>query len=190
MTFFFGSNPFHKNPSIDAFYEWFPGKSGNGFRIHLYAHQKVIHNVERDDGMKVKDLMTANVTSVTESDSLQKGAQLMSSLNVGSLPVVQNNRVVGVITDRDIVIKAVAKGKIDDTVQCAMTRQAVTGTPDMDAHEAADLMAQHQIRRLPICDTSGNLVGICSIGDLATVDIHVNEAGDALSKISEPSVLQ
>jgi len=137
--------------------------------------------------MKLKDLMTTSVTSVTESDTIQRAAQLMASINCGSLPVVQNNRVIGVVTDRDIVIHAVAKGQTNGTIRDCMTRQVITGTPDMDAHEAADLMAQHQIRRLPVCDPSGNLVGICAIGDLATVDIHINEAGDALSKISEPS---
>lgn len=140
--------------------------------------------------MQLKDIMTSNVTSVSESDTLQRAAQLMQSIDCGSLPVVENERITGVITDRDIVIKGVAKGKANATVQECMTRQPVTGTPNMDAHEAADLMAQHQIRRLPVTDNSGKLVGICAIGDLATVDIHINEAGDALNKISQRTPLQ
>lgn len=131
--------------------------------------------------------MTSDVSFVQASDSIQKAAQLMESINVGSIPVCENQKVVGIITDRDIVLKAIAKGHNHEAkVSHCMSAQVVTVTPDTDAHEAADLMAQHQIRRLPVVDNSGNLVGICAIGDLATVDIHVNEAGDALSKISQP----
>ncbi|QQE77656.1 CBS domain-containing protein [Alicyclobacillus sp. SO9] len=140
--------------------------------------------------MQLKDIMTSNVTYVSESDTLEKAAQLMQSIDCGSLPVVENERIVGVITDRDIVIKGVAKGKANASVRECMTQQPVTGTPNMDAHEAADLMSQHQIRRLPVTDNSGKLVGICAIGDLATVDIHINEAGDALNKISQRTPLQ
>ncbi len=69
-----------------------------------------------------------------------------------------------------------------------MTKNPITVTPETDAHEAANLMASEQIRRLPVVE-NGNLVGICALGDLAVVDIHVNEAGDALSEISEQSHL-
>lgn len=138
--------------------------------------------------MKVRDLMTSDVTCCQPTDTLQKAAQSMASLNVGSIPVCQNNKVIGIITDRDICCKAVAAGKSHTTpVRDCMSQKVVTCTPDTDAHEAADLMATHQIRRLPVCDASGNIVGILSIGDLATVDIHINEAGDALSKISVPT---
>ncbi|MBX5437577.1 MAG: CBS domain-containing protein [Alicyclobacillaceae bacterium] len=137
--------------------------------------------------MKVKDMMTSNVSFVQPSDSIQKAAQIMQSINCGSVPVCENNKVVGIVTDRDIVLKAIAAGKTNATVQECMTTNVVTCTPETDAHEAADLMARHQIRRLPVVDSSGKLCGICAIGDLATVDIHVNEAGDALSRISEPT---
>jgi CBS domain-containing protein len=138
--------------------------------------------------MKVKDLMTKDVTCVQTTDTIQKASQVMQQLNVGSVPVCQNNKVVGMCTDRDIAIKAVASGNPHTTpVSQCMSTQVVTCTPEADAHEAADLMARHMIRRLPVCDNTGNIVGICSIGDLATVDIHINEAGDALSKISQPT---
>jgi CBS-domain-containing membrane protein len=138
--------------------------------------------------VKVQDMMSSNVSWVQTSDTIQKAAQIMQSLNVGSVPVCENKRVVGICTDRDIALKAVAQGKSASTpVTECMSTQVVTCTPDTDAHEAADLMARHQIRRLPVCDASGNLVGMCAIGDLATVDIHVNEAGDALSRISQPT---
>ncbi|WP_284200160.1 CBS domain-containing protein [Alicyclobacillus sacchari] len=120
--------------------------------------------------------MTTDVTCCCGTDSIQKAAQAMKNQNCGSIPVCDNKRVIGMITDRDIVLKAVARGKIDTRVEDCMTNTVVTATPDMDAHEAADLMAQHQIRRLPIVNAQGELCGIVSIGDLATVDIHINEA--------------
>ncbi|MCL6487355.1 MAG: CBS domain-containing protein [Alicyclobacillus mali] len=138
--------------------------------------------------MKVSELMTRDVACVQRTDTIQRAAQIMKDRNVGSVPVCENKKVLGMVTDRDITLKAVAAGKSCDTpVESCMTAQAVSCSPETDAHEAADLMARHQIRRLPVCDSSGNLVGICAIGDLATVDIHVNEAGDALSEISRPT---
>lgn len=132
--------------------------------------------------------MTTNVQCVQPSDTVQTAAQIMQSQNCGSVPVCNGKKVAGMVTDRDIALKCVAKGSGADTqVQSCMTSNVITCTPDTDAHEAADLMSNHQIRRLPVCDASGNLVGICAIGDLATVDIHINEAGDALSKISQPT---
>lgn len=137
------------------------------------------------DAMKVADLMTTDVASVQRSETVQQAAQIMKTRNVGSVPVCDGKQVVGIITDRDITLNAVAAGQgTDANVERCMTHKAVSCSPDTDAHEAADLMATHQIRRLPVCDASGNLVGICSIGDLATIDIHINEAGDALSQIS------
>lgn len=144
--------------------------------------------------MRVQDLMTSNVSCVQASDTIQKAAQVMQSVNAGSVPVCQdqnNKKVVGILTDRDIVLKAIATGRDSNAkVSDCMSTQVVTVTQDTDAHEAADLMAQHMIRRLPVVDNSGNLIGICSIGDLATVDIHINEAGDALNKISQPTSSQ
>lgn len=138
--------------------------------------------------MKVQDLMTQDVSCVQPSDSIQQAAQIMLSRNVGSVPVCEEKKVVGMITDRDITLNAVAKGKTAETqTKECMTQEIVSCREDTDAHEAADLMARHQIRRLPVCDASGHLVGIVAIGDLATVDIHINEAGDALSQISQPS---
>lgn len=137
--------------------------------------------------MLVKDIMTKDVECLSPSDSVQRAAQIMESVNCGCVPVCESNKVQGVITDRDIVLRSVAKGNGNATVQDCMSRKVVAATPDMDVHEAADMMSQHQIRRLPVCDAQGNLVGICAIGDMATIDIHINEAGDALSRISEPS---
>lgn len=135
--------------------------------------------------MKIRDLMTTQVQWVTPTDNIQKAAQIMKSVNCGSVPVCENDKLVGIITDRDIAIKAIAQNQTNATVSQCMSSNPVTCTPDCDAHEAADMMAQHQIRRLPVVDNTQKLCGICAIGDLATVDIHINEAGDALSRISE-----
>lgn len=140
--------------------------------------------------MKVKEFMTSQIQWVTPTDPIQKAAQIMKSVNCGSVPVCEGKKPIGIITDRDIAIKAVAANKMNATTKECMTNQVITCTSDTDAHEAANLMATHQIRRLPVVDNTGNLVGICSIGDLATVDIHVNEAGDALSRISQQTGAQ
>jgi len=110
----------------------------------------------------------------------------MRDINCGSVPVCEGNEVIGMITDRDIVIHCVAESLDGNSVHChdCMSTDIVTCSPDMDVHECAQLMADHQIRRIPVVQ-NGEIVGICAIGDLATVNIHINEAGEALSQISE-----
>ncbi|SHE93619.1 CBS domain-containing protein [Desulforamulus putei DSM 12395] len=137
---------------------------------------------------RLKDIMTQNVATVTPQQTVQEAAQLMSQYNVGSVPVVENGKCVGIVTDRDIALRAVSQGQDPATtkVQTVMTTGVVTGTPQMDVHEAANLMARRQIRRLPVVE-NGQLAGIVALGDLATQNIYQNEAGQALSSISEPS---
>lgn len=136
----------------------------------------------------LKDIMTQNVATISPQQSAQEAAQLMSQHNVGSIPVVENNSCVGIVTDRDIALRAVSQGRDPKTtrVQEVMTSGIVTGAPEMDVHEAADLMAQQQIRRLPVIE-NGKITGIVALGDLATQNIYQNEAGQALSNISEPA---
>lgn len=136
--------------------------------------------------MNIRELMTTNVSSCTPETSCEEAAKLMRQENFGSIPVTQGKQLVGIVTDRDIVIHCVASG-IDcaqTPVSSVMTHNPVTCSPQTDAHEATRLMSTKQIRRLPVIE-NGNLVGICSLGDLAVVNIHVNEAGEALSGISE-----
>lgn len=140
--------------------------------------------------MKVKDLMTTQVTSASPNTSLSQIAQQMKALDVGAIPVCDNsNKAMGIVTDRDIVLRSVSTGNFNANAQDVMSSKLVYATPDMHAHEAAKLMAENQIRRLPVIE-GGKLVGMLSIGDLATVNIYVNEAGDALSDISQPSKTQ
>lgn len=136
--------------------------------------------------MKVRDVMTSQVESVAPNCSIVEIAQLMRKNDVGSIPVCQDKKVLGMITDRDIVLKVIADGKNIQTVSAKdiMNSDVITVTTDQDVHEAAQLMSDYQIRRLPVVE-EGKIVGIVALGDLAIEKIHVNEAGDALSDISQ-----
>jgi len=139
--------------------------------------------------MKLKQIMTNDVSAVSPQDPIIDAAKIMQKRNVGCIPVCDNKKEVkGILTDRDIVIRVVAEGRDPKQldVNAVMSTGLTLGRPDMDAEEAAEIMAQHQIRRLPIVENN-KLVGIVSIGDLATNNIFINEAGHALGEISEPS---
>jgi len=138
--------------------------------------------------LKVKDIMTTNVKTVSEKSTLGEVATKMKSLNVGSIPVCDDYQsLLGIVTDRDIVVKGMTQGSQSQSpVRDVMTRNPVTVTPDTDVNQATILMSQHQIRRLPVVE-GNKLVGIVAIGDIAVRDNFVEEAGDALSNISEPS---
>ncbi len=138
--------------------------------------------------MKVRDIMTANVEAVGPETDLVTIARRMKDFNVGSLPVVENDQLVGIITDRDIVIRGVADGLSlqEEQVRNYLTPNPTTVTPDADAREAAELMGRQQIRRLPVVE-GGRLVGMLAIGDVA-VDVGKDRlVGDALQQISEPA---
>lgn len=132
--------------------------------------------------------MTRDVRTIDASSTVEDAARMMKELNVGSLPVSQNGSITGIITDRDVVLRNVAGGRTptNTRVDEVMSKTVITATPDMDVHRAADLMAQNQIRRLPVLENN-RMVGIVSIGDLAVRNIYENEAGEALSSISKPS---
>ncbi|HVJ48721.1 CBS domain-containing protein [Desulfitobacterium sp.] len=136
--------------------------------------------------MKVRDLMSQNVKWVKPNQSLEEVAQILASSDIGSVPVCQGQQVIGMITDRDILIRAIAQGKDPKTTKAneVMTQEVRSVSPDTDIHQASDLMAENQIRRLPVVENN-QLVGYLAIGDIAVQSIHVNEAGEALSGISE-----
>lgn len=138
--------------------------------------------------MKVKDIMTKQVVSVSQSSTLGEVATEMKNLNVGSIPVCDNNSsLMGIVTDRDMVVRGLTQGYASQSiVRDVMTASPVSVTPDTDVVEVTNLMAQHQVRRLPVVE-GGTLVGIVSIGDVAVRDRLIDEAGDALANISEPS---
>ncbi|MUK90298.1 CBS domain-containing protein [Ornithinibacillus sp. L9] len=138
---------------------------------------------------QLRNLMTSNVFTINETQSVQEAAALMSEHNIGSIPVVNNNgQMVGIVTDRDITLRATAQGEAAQTPisQVMTAQQIVQATPDMSAEEAAQIMAQQQIRRLPVVE-NGQVVGMVALGDLAVDHQFDDEAEEALSSISTPS---
>lgn len=134
--------------------------------------------------LKIQEIMTKEVATLNSNDTIAKAADMMKRINVGSIPVVENNKLVGIVTDRDIILRNIAEGNSSNqTISQVMTQDIVSVAPDTDVHEAADIMAQKQIRRLPVVQ-DGSLLGIVSIGDMAVESIFENEAGEALSNIS------
>ena len=135
--------------------------------------------------MKISDVMTPNPRTVKLTDDIQAAARIMREEDAGSVPVVDEGRVVGMVTDRDIVIRAVADGDFDCTVEDVCSEDVVCATPDMSTTEGADLMSEHQIRRLPVVDGDDKLVGIVSLGDLAVKEGRDSRTGETLENISE-----
>lgn len=135
----------------------------------------------------IRDIMTENVATVSPSDTIQSAATLMSQYNVGAIPVVENGKVKGIVTDRDITLRSTAQGLTSTTpVSQVMTNSVVYGEPNMNVEEAASLMAEKQIRRLPIVENN-QLVGMVALGDIATNEMFEEEAEEALTSISIPS---
>ncbi|MBN6885611.1 CBS domain-containing protein [Cytobacillus horneckiae] len=134
----------------------------------------------------VSEIMTKDVNVCAPHDSVETAAKMMRDIDCGSIPVCEGKKVVGMITDRDIIINCVADGKDTHDTHChdCMTTDVITCDPTTDVHECARLMADNQVRRIPVVE-NGEIVGICAIGDLVKMDIYVNEAGDALNHISE-----
>ena len=135
----------------------------------------------------LRDIMTTNVATVSLLDNAFEVAERMEQLNVGAIPVVDGNNLVGMITDRDLVLRGYAQKRSgSSSVEGLMTTDIVVGTPEMSVDEAARLMAERQIRRLPVVE-NGSLIGIVSIGDLAVRNDSADEAGEALTQISQSS---
>jgi CBS domain-containing protein len=135
--------------------------------------------------MNIRDVMTPNPRTVTPGDSIQNAARIMRDEDTGAVPVVENGRAVGIVTDRDIVVRAVAEdGQLNRPVRDIVTSSIVSATPDMSTREAADLLSEYQVRRLPVVENE-RLVGIVSIGDLAVKEGKDARIGDALQHISE-----
>ncbi|MBA4601431.1 CBS domain-containing protein [Thermoactinomyces mirandus] len=133
----------------------------------------------------LRDIMSTNVYSVTPRDNVFEVAERMRQANIGMVPVVENGQLVGVVTDRDLVTRGIAnKMPNSGSVSDIMSTDLVYGTPDMSVDEAARLMAQAQVRRLPVVENN-RIVGVVSIGDLAVRQPYQDEAGQALNKISE-----
>lgn len=136
--------------------------------------------------MKVSDVMTGNVQTVRPDESAQQAACFMLSADAGSIPVVDGDRLVGMITDRDIAVRGIAKGYGPETlVRELMTDDLVVVRTDDDVQHAANRMSEAQVRRLPVIDENERLCGIVSLGDLALED-DGESAHQALEGVSEP----
>ncbi|GIP48057.1 Hypoxic response protein 1 [compost metagenome] len=135
---------------------------------------------------KVSEIMTDDIVTVTPQDNVYEVAVKMKENDTGFIPVVEGgDKLIGVITDRDLVIRGIAEKRPGSTaVDEVMTKGIKTASRDMSVDEAAELMAQQQIRRLPVCE-GDRLIGIVSIGDMAVRNIFADNAGEALSEISE-----
>lgn len=139
--------------------------------------------------MKLRDVMTKRVEVVAPDASLHEAARKMKDLDVGPLPVCDGDRLVGMITDRDLTVRATAEGLDPDeaTVRDVMTAEVLYCYEDQDVRDAAQTMQEQQIRRLLVLSREKRLVGIVSIGDLA-VDFGDEElVGETLEEISKPA---
>jgi CBS domain-containing protein len=139
--------------------------------------------------MKIKDVMTRNVECVAPDDTIQSAARKMRDLGVGPVPICDHDRLVGMVTDRDIAVRAVAEGRDPATchVRDVMTPEVVYCFEDQDVRDAADTMASRQIRRLVVLDWDKRMVGIVSLGDLAVDAGDRKQAGQVLQEVSEPA---
>lgn len=136
--------------------------------------------------MKIRDIMTKDIATLRSDDTIERAARLMKQYDVGSIPVCTDEKIIGIITDRDIAVRSVAPGQVDNQRVCdVMSTNLVVGNPDMDVQDAASIMSDRQIRRLPIVENQ-SLVGIVSLGDISLEPTAKNSAEEALSNISEP----
>jgi CBS domain-containing protein len=137
--------------------------------------------------MNVREAMTRDVRLAYPEQTIQQAAQLMAELDVGALPVEDSDRLVGMITDRDIAVRAVAEGLGPDTpIREVMSSDIKYCYEDQTVEAIAQNMGNLQLRRLPVVDRNKRLVGILSLGDLAREGSSQNEAGEALEQISRP----
>lgn len=136
--------------------------------------------------MKIRDVMTPEVRTIAPSSTIQEAARLMAETDVGALPVAENDRLVGMITDRDIAVRAIASGLAPATpVREAMSPEIKYCFADDEVDEVCENLADQQLRRLPVVDADKKLVGIVSLADLAKHGDN-DSTGEALEGITRP----
>ncbi len=135
--------------------------------------------------MLVKDTMSRAVKTVSPETTIKEAARIMADADLGALPVAAGDRLAGMVTDRDIVVRGVAIGKgLETTVGEVMTHDVLYCHEDEDIGHIATNLAENQVRRLPVVDADKRLVGIISLADIA--DARADEAGEALEGITRP----
>ncbi len=139
--------------------------------------------------MQVKEIMTKDFEMINSSETLIDAAGKMKSLNVGVLPVREGNKIVGLLTDRDIVIRALAENRDarTTTVKDVMTSEIARCTTEDSVDDASNIMRENKVRRLLVVDNDGTPVGIVSLGDLAAKTQAEQLAGQTLEDVSQPS---
>jgi CBS domain-containing protein len=136
--------------------------------------------------MKVSDVMTRDVQTVRPDQPVQQAASFMLSADAGSIPVIDGERLIGMITDRDIAVRGIAKGYGPDTpVRELMTDDVICARDSDDIEDVASKMSEAQVRRLPVIDENQRLCGIVSLGDLSR-EADDDCASEALEGVSEP----
>ena len=138
-------------------------------------------------GTKVRDVMTERPRVVTSDTPVTQVAELMESEDVGSIPVLDGEQLTAIVTDRDIVVRALAKGKDPRgmPVREVFTTEIITVGPDQDLSEALQIMAANQVRRLPVVDEENRLVGVVSQADVA-IEAKEKSVGEMVQEISRP----
>ena len=138
-------------------------------------------------GKSVQDVMTSNPTSVEADSPVVEAARIMKEQDIGIVPLVEGGRLVGTVTDRDIALRVVAEGKDPQSVSVReiASTDLVTVYPQQDLNEALHLMANHQVRRLPVVEQDGRLVGIVAQADVAR-EANDKKTGELVEEISQP----
>jgi CBS domain-containing protein len=137
---------------------------------------------------QIKDLMSRDVQVISPDMTIADAAKKMRDGDFGMMPVGENDRMIGTISDRDITIRCVAEGKDGGTkVRDVMSQGINWAYEDSSIEAAAAIMSEHKVRRLPVVDRNKRLVGIVALGDLAVQPSQIRPAADALSEISRPS---
>jgi CBS domain-containing protein len=135
--------------------------------------------------LQVRDFMSTNVEYCTPVDNVYEAALKMKDLDVGVIPIVEHGQLIGLVTDRDLVVRGIAeKHPGSNQITNVMSHELICVSPDDSVDKATELMARHQIRRLPVVE-NGQLVGMLSLGDLASHEEVDDRAGVALNYISE-----
>ena len=137
-------------------------------------------------GQRIREIMTSNPSTVEPDKTVVDAARIMKQEDAGVVPVIENGRLTGMVTDRDIAIRVVAEGKDPQstTVQEVASKNLVTLDPEQELDEALRLMAQHQVRRLPVVEEDGRLVGIVAQADVARKGDDT-QTGQVVQEISE-----
>jgi CBS domain-containing protein len=134
--------------------------------------------------------MTVSVGSIDAAATIAEAARQMGDNDVGALPVMENYHLVGIVTDRDIAVRAVGAGiKPNEPVRRVMSDNVITCSPETDLEDALEIMGREQVRRLPVCNDRKELIGIVALADAAQRDPDKREVSEALEEICEPSGL-